>query len=210
MIGRCSPDSQHGRPDCHPSNIGCSFFQYINADLRNQTNLRHKHKTWTREDNQLALHCYFRSHPSLRRCRKTMIEMRQECTSFQTTSERFADQVRTIIKEGWFSDLEILEIHQKTNNIQDSKTISDTPSTDKQEQSNQNELPISENRNTTTPNNTEQTPTQEQKINLENLKKIMNEHQTRTIYARRTQLSTKKNKKAAELDEIPPEVWKTQ
>ena len=66
-----------------------------------------------------------------------------------------------------FSDLEIQEIHQKINNEQNNKTLSDTPSTDEQEQFNRNELPISENRNTTTPNNTEQTPTQEQKINLE-------------------------------------------
>ena len=47
-------------------------------------------------------------------------------------------KVRTIIKKGWFPDFKILEIHQKTNNEQDSKTLSDTPSTDKQEQSNQN------------------------------------------------------------------------
>ena len=43
-----------------------------------------------------------------------MIEIWPECSSFQITSQRFADQVRTIIKKGWFSDLEILEIHQKT------------------------------------------------------------------------------------------------
>ena len=36
-------------------------------------------------------------------------------------------------------------------------------------------------------------------------------HQSRTVYAKRTPLSIKKikNKKAAGLDEIPPEVWKT-
>ena len=52
--------------------------------------------------------------------------------------------------------------------------MSDTPSIDKQEKSNRNEPPTSENRNTTQPNNTEQTLTQEQKINLKNLKIIMN------------------------------------
>ena len=49
-----------------------------------------------------------------------MIEIWQECASFQTTSQRLADQVRTIIKKGWFSDFEILEIHQKINNEQES------------------------------------------------------------------------------------------
>ena len=63
MIGRCSPDSQHGRLDRHPGNVGCSFFKYTNDDLRNHNDQRPKRKTWTREDNQFALHCYFRSNP---------------------------------------------------------------------------------------------------------------------------------------------------
>ena len=42
-----------------------------------------------------------------------MIEIWQECWKFQTTSHRLADQVRTIIKKGWFSEFKILEIQQK-------------------------------------------------------------------------------------------------
>ena len=114
MIGRCSPDSQHGRPDHHPTNVGSSFFRYINDDVRNHNDHRPKRKTGTKEDNQLALQCYFRSNPSQRRYRKRMIEIWQECAKFQTTSQRLADQVRTIIKKVWFSDLEILEIHKKS------------------------------------------------------------------------------------------------
>ena len=56
MIGWYSPDSQHGRSNCHPTKVSCSFFRYTNDELRNHTNQRRKHKTWTREDNQLALH----------------------------------------------------------------------------------------------------------------------------------------------------------
>ena len=108
-----------------------------------------------------------------------MVEIWQECTSFQTTNQRLADQIRTIIKKkGWFSDHEILEIRQKTNNEQDTNTISDTLCFDKQKQSNRNKPPTSENRNTTHLNNREKTLTQEQKINLENLKRIMNEQKT--------------------------------
>ena len=66
-----------------------------------------------------------------------------------------------------------------------------------QELSNRNELPISENRNTTPLNNTKQTLTQEQKINLGNLKKIMNEQKTtlpslRNIEWRPIKMETKK------------------
>ena len=83
-----------------------------------------------------------------------------------------------MIKKGWFSDLEILEIHQKTNNEQNTYTVSDTLGFDRHEQSSRNKPPTSENRNTTHPNNTEQPLTQEQKINLEDLKRIMNEQKT--------------------------------
>ena len=36
MIGRCSPHSQHGRPTRHPTNVGCSFFRYLNEDVTNE------------------------------------------------------------------------------------------------------------------------------------------------------------------------------
>ena len=54
-----------------------------------------------------------------------MIEIWQECSNFQTTSPRLADQVRTIIKKGWFSDFEIIKIHQKINNQQGNNTVPD-------------------------------------------------------------------------------------
>ena len=91
MIGRCSPDSQHGRPDRHPVKVGCSFLRYTNDELRNHTNQRPENNIWTREDNQLALHCYFRSNPTQRGYRKRMIEIWQECSSFQITCQIFAD-----------------------------------------------------------------------------------------------------------------------
>ena len=106
--------------------------------------------------NQLALHCYFRSNPTQRGYRKRMIEIWLECASFHTTSQRLSDQVRTmIIKKGWFSDFEILEIHQKINNQQGSNTVLDTSIINKQKQPNRNEPPTSENGNTTQLNNTQ-------------------------------------------------------
>ena len=173
MMGRCSPDSQHGRISCPPANVGCSFFRYMNDNSRKYTNRRRKHKTWTREDNQLALSCYFRSNPTQRGYRKRMIEIWQECASIQTTSQRLVDHIWTIIKKGWFSDIEILEILMKIYNEQDNNTVPHTSSTNKQKQPNRNKLPTSENGN-----NPEQTLSQEQKVNLENLKGIMNGEKT--------------------------------
>ena len=108
MIGMCSPDSQHG-------DSSVILRLYMNKDLSNQTNQRRQQRICTREENQLVFHCYFRSNSTQRGYRKRMIDIWKECVMFQTTSQRLVDQVSTIIKKGWFSDLELLEIRQKTN-----------------------------------------------------------------------------------------------
>ena len=105
MIGRCSLDSEHGRSNRHPANVGCSFFRYTNGDLRNLINQRPKRKAL--KTNNLHYTAIL----------GVMMEIWLELTNFQT-SQRFADQVRTIIKKGWFSDLDVIEIHQKINDHQ--------------------------------------------------------------------------------------------
>ena len=45
-----------------------------------------------------------------------MIEIWQESASFQTTSQRLADQVRTILNKVWFSGLEIQKYIRKQIN----------------------------------------------------------------------------------------------
>ena len=111
-----------------------------------------------------------------------MIEIWQEFSTFQTTSQWLVDQVRTIMKKGWFSNLELLVIHQKTL-IQNYNTVPDTPSGVKQKQSDEKEPQTSANENTTLPNDTlpnnqEETLSQEQNVNLENVKRIMSTEKT--------------------------------
>ena len=79
-------------------------------------------------------------------------------------------------KKGWFSDLELLEIHQKTQ-TQDS-TIVKTSSGSNQKQNIRNELPTLENEYATVPSNPTETLSQEQQINLENLQRFMNSVKT--------------------------------
>ena len=104
-----------------------------------------------------------------------MIETWQQCSNFKTTNQRLADQVRTIIKKGWFYDVEIIEIHQKIN-YQSDNTVPDTSNINKQKQPNRNEPPTSENGNSIKLN-TAQTNIPEQtlgpKLYLEKLKRIM-------------------------------------
>ena len=124
----------------------------------------------------------FQEPPLTKRLQEKMFEIWQECSTFQTTSQRLADQVRTITKKGLFSDLELLEIHQKTLK-QNSNAVPDRPSGVEQKQSNEKEPQTSANENTTLPNHTlsnnqEETLSQEQKVNLENVKRIMNSEKT--------------------------------
>ena len=72
------------------------------------------------------------------------------------------------MKKGWFSDLEIIEIHQKINDQQSSNnTLPGTSNINKQKQPIRKESPTSENENSTQPNTPqpnkpEQTLSQEQ------------------------------------------------
>ena len=68
-------------------------------------------------------------------------------------NQKLADQIRTIIKKCWLSDLEIIEIHQKINNQQGNNTVPESSNINKQKQPNRNEPSSSENRNSTQPNN---------------------------------------------------------
>ena len=85
-----------------------------------------------------------------------------------------------MIKKGWFSDLEIIEIHQKINDQQNgTNTLPRTLNNNKQIQLIQKE-PLtlknvnSSQPNTAQPNKPEQTLSEEQKLYLENLKRVMN------------------------------------
>ena len=113
MIGRCSSDNKHGGGTTqHPANVGCSSSRYTNDEQIAHSHQRPQRRKWTREDlKKLALYCYFRSNPAKRGYRKRMIEIWTKFGRFKARNQRFADQVRTIKKNDWFSDLGILEIH---------------------------------------------------------------------------------------------------
>ena len=103
------------------------------------------------------------------------------------------------------SDLEILEIHQKTNNKQDNNTVSDTSRVIKQKQPNRNELPTSENGNATQPSNSKETLSQEQKVNQENLKRIMNGEKNTLPSLRNTEWRTVKTE-MNKINQVRPKI----
>ena len=107
-----------------------------------------------------------------------MIEILQEYARCQTTSQRLADQARTIMNIGWFFELEILEIQQKINNEQAHNIIPNTSSINKKTAYSKWTANFEKwkSRSTfnTQQNNQEQTLTPEEKVNVENFKRIMN------------------------------------
>ena len=104
-----------------------------------------------------------------------MLEIWQESASFHTKSQRLVYQVWTIIKKGWFSDLEILEIHKKTQKQENTIPVTSSD----QKQHTRNEQPTLENKNATLARNPEETLSQEQKTNEDNFKRIMNSEKTK-------------------------------
>ena len=140
---------------------------------RTKQELKSETPTQDSEDNKLAPHCNFRSNPTQRGYRKGLIEIWKQCIRYKTTNQRFGDRARTIIKKGWFSDLEILEIHQQMNRKscqQDTNTIIETLNIEKQEPSNQIKTPSNRNRNTTPSINSKLVQTQEEKNECSNYK----------------------------------------
>ena len=138
MISRCSLNSQHWEPDWHPANVDCS--RYASNEQINHSHQIPHHRKWTREDNKLALYCYFQTNPAKWGYRKRMIEIWPEFSKFRATNQRLADQVRSITKNGWFSDLETLEIHQQIyrhTHQQTPNTVTETINTGKPEIPNQ-------------------------------------------------------------------------
>ena len=92
--------------------------------------------------------------------------------------QRLADEVRTIIKKGWFSDHKILEMHKKVIDnviiqyLTHQKLSNKNCLTEMKSHFRKMEKPHSQ-----TTHNQETRP-QEQKVNLGNLKGIMNSEKT--------------------------------
>ena len=146
MIGRCFSDSQHGRPIVILPMLVVLFSgtQTTNKETTQIRDVDPKHDLGKATN----LHCtvFLTATLYYEYIKKRMREIWQKCASFQTTSQRLMDQIRTIIKKDWFSGLEIPEIPEKTYYEQDTNTVSDTLSFVKQEQSNQNKPATSENK----------------------------------------------------------------
>ena len=90
------------------------FLFHVNKDQNNNASERHQRKRLTRENSKIVIGCYFKSNPTQRRYRERMVEIWRGYAKFNT-SQRFVGQARSILKKGWWSDIEILEICGQVN-----------------------------------------------------------------------------------------------
>ena len=104
MIGRCSLDSQDGGTN-GILRMFAALFSGTQIILLSGTQTINKSTIHTRH------HCLENGQWKI--TNKHYVEIWTEFGKFKTTNQRLADQVRTITKNGWFYDLEILEIHQE-------------------------------------------------------------------------------------------------
>ena len=105
-----------------------------------------------------------------------MMEIWVEFVWFKITNQRLTDQIMTIIKKSWFSDLEILEMHQQIyREIYQHvfNTVTETLNTEKPETPEQTQTLRNSIWKTTHPNTTKQALTQE-----DIMKRIMSEKKT--------------------------------
>ena len=174
MIGRCSLDNKYGELIGIKRMSSSKYTNNSSSRCTNHKQIDRSHqrpqcRKCTGEDNKLAVYCYFRSNPAKRGYRKRMIEIWTEFGRFKATNQRLANQVRKITENGWFSDLEIPEIHQqiyRQTYRQTLNTVIETLNSEKPETPNQK---LHDNGPCTT-NTQTQTLTQEEKTNIDTIK----------------------------------------
>lgn len=96
MPGRCSTGEQGG-PGRYPA-----------------TAISKRRITWSKDINRVVIECYIKSKPDEKQgYRKRMHQAWKDKGMFEVTEQRLADQVRQILKKGWFTDIEIEEMKRK-------------------------------------------------------------------------------------------------
>ena len=80
-------------------------------------------RIWSTQDNHTLMKFYYQSQPDKRGYRKRLLSIWNKNKMFAATEQRLCDQVRIIMKRGWFSELQLEEVRRtateneiKTNN----------------------------------------------------------------------------------------------
>ena len=118
--GRCSQSTtaSPGRsPVAHADSDQAGIGRHHNTGPSEEAaNLRMK---FSREDNITVMECYYTSDPSRRGYIKRMAEIWRENGRMALTDQRLADQARVIIRKKYLTDVELMDIERRVNNVAD-------------------------------------------------------------------------------------------
>ena len=81
-----------------------------------------KRKMWTIQENRTVTKCYLLSEPKIRGYTKRMLNLWQQKGMFWVSEQRLVDQVNTIHRNSWMTELEIEELKRKIT-ANDSVTV---------------------------------------------------------------------------------------
>ena len=69
-------------------------------------------RIWSTQDNHTLMKFYYQSQPDKRGYRKRLLSIWNKNKMFAATEQRLCDQVRIIMKRGWFSELQLEEVRR--------------------------------------------------------------------------------------------------
>ena len=72
-----------------------------------------KRRKWTSQENKIVMECYLLSEPKIRGYRKRMLSLWLQKGMFWVSEQRLVDQVNTIRRNSWMTELEIEELERK-------------------------------------------------------------------------------------------------
>ena len=89
----------------------CSRQRNIGRDHANP--VISKRRKWTSQENKIVMECYLLSEPKIRRYRKRILSLWLQKGMFWVSEQRLVDQVNTICRNSWMTELEIEELERK-------------------------------------------------------------------------------------------------
>ena len=72
-----------------------------------------KRRKWTSQENKIVMECYLLSEPKIRGYTKRMLSLWLQKGMFWVSEQRLVDQVNTIRRNSWMTEIEIEELERK-------------------------------------------------------------------------------------------------
>ena len=96
-----------------PSSSRCS--QQANIGRHHASPVISKSRKWTSQENKIVMECYLSSEPKIRGYRKQRLSLWLQKGMFWVSEKRLVDQVYTIGRNSWMTELQTDELQEVKN-----------------------------------------------------------------------------------------------